>query len=200
MGYTGKIAAFFILLQPISGLLFLLRVRSVNESIFNKIVTGNVSRFFWPMVILGSLAVIFSLVFLLSKKRISSVLLIGGLAVYIAFPFGGFTRERARKPYLIYGYMYLNQRLVPREDAENLGIADKNLRVVNGDSTLEEYGCLACHNFRGKGGTFGPNLNNLNYKKEDLEKIIKSPPKDMPPFEGDEKDLERIVEVLLRAQ
>ncbi len=35
-----------------------------------------------------------------------------GLLRLIAFPFGAFNRERARKPFLIYGKMYMTQNFV----------------------------------------------------------------------------------------
>ena len=110
--HSGTIFAWGILLQPLSGLSFLFTLKGVNAAIYDSIVNGSVSRFFWPMAGLASVAVTASLIYLFSGKRRRGVLLAGGLAALTAFSFGGYTRERARKPFVIYGHMYMTGALV----------------------------------------------------------------------------------------
>ncbi len=114
---------------------------------------------------------------------------VGGLAALTAFTFGGYTRERARKPYLIYGYMYMNQ-------AYGAEAAKLKTAAVNVGDVLDKHGCLACHKFGGKGGTFGPALDEhlKEHTKDDLKKLLRKPPTGMPPFSGSDQELSDFVD------
>lgn len=216
--YSGTIFAFGILLQPLSGLHFLFTLKGVNPAIFTNIVSGGVARFFWPMAGLAAVAVTASLIYLLSKKKQRAVLLAGGLAALTAFSFGGYTRERARKPFLIYGHMYMTGALVaaaqpagaaPAVKAEPVKTAAAKpaakaalvkaaVPLMTREQGLEKYGCLVCHSYKGQGGTFGPALDQhlLHHSKEGLKKYLTSPPENMPPFEGTEKELDDFLNAL----
>lgn len=185
--YAGKIFAGTILLQPLSGLSFLFSVRSANAKVYSNIVSGNVSQFFWPMVGLGVVAVIASLIFWLSRLRAHTILLVGALAALTAFSFGGYTRERARKPYLIYGHMYMSDAIAQPSSPQT---------VTSPKAALRQQGCLACHTFQGEGGTFGPRLDEhlKHHSKEELKKILQNPPSSMPPFSGNDEELDEFVD------
>ncbi|MDP2866538.1 MAG: cytochrome ubiquinol oxidase subunit I, partial [Elusimicrobiota bacterium] len=221
--YSGAIFAFGILLQPLSGLSFLFDLKSINPAIFTTIVSGGASRFFWTMIGLASAAVTASIIYLLSRKKQRVVLLVGGLAALTAFSFGGYTRERARKPFLIYGHMYMTGALVvaPAQAAEAAPAAKaepvKTAAVkpaakaapaktpavlMSRERGLEKYGCLACHSYKGEGGTFAPALDQhiLHHSKEGLRKYLTNPPENMPPFEGTEKELDEFVNALKQDQ
>lgn len=217
--HCGTIFAVGILLQPLSGLSFLFTLKAVNAAIFTNIVSGVISKFFWTMAGLATAAVTASLIYLLSKKRRRAVLLAGGLAALTAFSFGGYTRERARKPFLIYGHMYMTGALVaaaaqpaeaaPAAKAEPVKTAAAKpaakaapvkaaVPLLTREQALEKYGCLVCHSYKGTGGTFGPALDQhiLHHSKEGLKKYLTTPPENMPPFEGTEKELEDFVSAL----
>ena len=194
--FSGKIFAVGIFLQPLSGLSFLFKVKSVNGGIFMNIINGNVARFFWPMVSLGGIAIIASVIYLSSRSRLRSILLVGGLAALTAFSFGGYTRERARKPYLIYGQMYMSEAFAGEPTKADVAAAVK----PDAKSSLQKYGCLACHKYKGEGGTFGPVLDaHLKHHPKDwLKKFLKTPPQAMPPFRGTEKELDEFVEAITK--
>lgn len=226
--YSGTIFAAGILLQPLSGLSFLFTLKSVNPAIFDSIVKGGVSKFFWPMAGLAAVAVTCSLIYLLSGKKRRGVLLAGGLAALTAFSFGGYTRERARKPFLIYGHMYMTGVLVakaaaaPAQAAEGVpskatpsepapvkkdaakpaaaGAPQKKATDHDVEVALEKYNCLVCHTYKGTGGTFGPALDAhlQHHSAEELKKILRTPVETMPPFEGTDVELDAFVSVLKR--
>ncbi|MBI2341583.1 MAG: cytochrome ubiquinol oxidase subunit I [Deltaproteobacteria bacterium] len=196
--YSGTIFAAAILLQPFSGLSFLLKLRSVNETVFNNIINGSVSKFFYPMVGIGVLAVSCAAVYFISGRKTQKILLLGSLAALTAFSFGGYTRERARKPYLIYGHMYMSEAfaaeplLSAKVPLESGAAAPK--RTVN--DALSSRGCLSCHKYKGTGGTFGPALDEhlKHHPKEELKKFLRNPPEVMPPFTGTEEELNKFIE------
>lgn len=217
--YCGTIFAVGILLQPLSGLSFLFTLKAVNAAIFTNIVSGGISKIFWTMAGLATVAVTASLIYLLSKKKRRAVLLAGGLAALTAFSFGGYTRERARKPFLIYGHMYMTGALVaaaaqpaeaaPAAKAEPVKAltvkpaakaapVKASVVLMSREQGLEKYGCLVCHSFKGEGGTFAPALDQhlLHHSKEGLRNYLKNPPENMPPFEGTEKELDDFVNAL----
>lgn len=188
--YTAKIFAASILLQPLSGLSFILTVRSANETAYASIVGGNVAKFFWTMVSLASVAVLSSIVFWLSGRKAYRVLLVGSLAALVAFSFGGYTRERARKPYLIYGHMYMSDAVA----------AEPVKGATTPKAALSQHGCLACHTYQGEGGSFGPNLDvHLKHHSEkELKTILRNPPSAMPPFEGTDEELDSFVDTVTK--
>lgn len=221
--YCGTIFAVGILLQPLSGLSFLFTLKAVNAAIFTNIVSGGASKFFWTMAGLGTVAVTASIIYLLSQKKRRVVLLVGGLAALTAFSFGGYTRERARKPFLIYGHMYMTGALVaapaqpaaaaPAKKAESVKAAAADTAVkaapvksaavlMSREAALEKYSCLVCHSYKGEGGTFGSALDQhlLRHSKEGLRNYLKNPPETMPPFEGTEQELDDLVNALKQAQ
>lgn len=217
--YSGTIFASGILLQPLSGLSFLFTLKSVNPAIFTNIVSGGVSKFFWTMAGLATVAVTASIIYLLSKKKQRLVLLIGGLAALTAFSFGGYTRERARKPFLIYGHMYMTGALVAAPVQPAVSVPEAKAAPVktaavkpaakmapvktaavlmSREAALEKYNCLTCHSYKGAGGTFGPALDQhlLHHSKEGLKKYLTIPPENMPPFEGTEQELDDFLNAL----
>jgi cytochrome bd-type quinol oxidase subunit 1 len=195
--YSGTIFAAAILLQPLSGLSFLFKIKSVNENIFNNIINGSVSKFFYPMISIGVLAVSCAIIYLVSGRKMQKVLLLASLAALTAFSFGGYTRERARKPYLIYGHMYMSEAfaaepLLSAKIPLESGAAPK--RTVK--DALSSKGCLSCHKYKGTGGTFGPALDDHlgHHSQEELKKMLRNPPEVMPPFAGTDEELDKFIE------
>lgn len=219
LDYCGTIFAVAILLQPLSGLSYLFTLKAVNVLIFDTIVKGVIAKFFWTMASLATVAVSCSAVYLLSGKKKRTVLLVGGIAALTAFSFGAYTRERARKPFVIYGNMYMTGALVaaPKPAAEippaaaavtaktapakpaakPAAVSPAAARKIT-EEALEAHGCLACHSYYGEGGTFGPALDKHlpHHTKEQLKKILRKPAETMPPFDGTDAELDTFVNEL----
>lgn len=117
------------------------------------------------------------------------------IAVFVAFFMGGYTREKARKPYLVWGTMYMNQKFLGEKVESTTG------GEISGEQIYEDWECGACHKLLGKGGNIGPELVNLHesYQLEDLKQFLREPPEDMPPFEGSDDELETLARYLLEA-
>ncbi|MDD5210027.1 MAG: cytochrome ubiquinol oxidase subunit I [Elusimicrobiales bacterium] len=216
LDYCGTIFAFGILLQPLSGLSYLFTLKAVNVLIFDTIVKGVIAKFFWTMASLATVAVSCSAVYLLSNKKKRTVLLVGGIAVLTAFSFGAYTRERARKPFVIYGNMYMTGALVAapkpavetppapaaapaktapaKSAAKTAALTPAAARHIT-EEALEAHGCLACHSYYGDGGTFGPALDvHLpHHTKDDLKRLLRKPAETMPPFDGTDAELDEFV-------
>jgi cytochrome bd-type quinol oxidase subunit 1/cytochrome c551/c552 len=218
--YSARIAAWVVLLQPPAGLYYLWVVYHANRPAFQNIISGLASPFFWTMASLGSIAFILSIIYLfLGWIRGKNLFLIIAILVLAAFPFGAYNRERARKPYLIYGKMYMSQQTVsapvvkPIETTSTTSVSttatpgtttekSKPATAKSGETIISEHGCRACHTIKGQGGSFGPKLHDLNKKfdgdKEKVKKFLLSPPPAMPPFAGPTGDLDSLAEYLLK--
>ncbi|MFB3895364.1 MAG: cytochrome ubiquinol oxidase subunit I [bacterium] len=219
--YNARIAAWGILLQPLAGLYFLWTVYQANHPAFQNIISGLASPFFWTMAALGSIAFLLSIIYLLlGWVRGKTLFLALAVLVFLAFPFGAYNRERARKPYLIYGQMYMSQQPVitipvikPIETTASISSTTtaaapvitekpKPLNTKSGKTIISEHGCQSCHVIKGQGGSFGPELKSMNKKfdgdKEKLKKFLVSPPGSMPPFSGSPEDLDSLADYLLK--
>jgi mono/diheme cytochrome c family protein len=122
--------------------------------------------------------------------------MVTAIAAFVAFFMGGYTREKARKPYLVWGTMYMNQKFVG-EKMEPATVEGE----ISGEQVYEDWECAACHTLNGKGGTEGPELVDLHesYQLEELKQFLAEPPEDMPPFEGSGEELDMLAKYLLEA-
>lgn len=216
--FNARIAAWGILLQPPAGLYYLWTVYHANHPAFQNIISGIASPFFWTMAILGSIGFILSIIYLLlGWERGKILFLVLAILVLAAFPFGAYNRERARKPYLIYGQMYMSQQTVvapelkPVETTTSVsttavpGVTTEKPKPVtakSGETIISENGCRACHKITGQGGSFGPELKELNKKfdgdQEKLKKFLLSPPPAMPSFAGSSAELDSLADYLYK--
>ena len=119
--------------------------------------------------------------------------------MFLAFFMGAFTRERARKPYLVWGTMPMNQQLIGEKKA-----TPPPGTALNGEQVFKDQGCLACHKFNGEGGTIGPDLTDVasRYDKTKLMDFIRQPQgvaaNRMPSFAGSEDELDALADHLLK--
>ncbi|UCC79220.1 MAG: cytochrome ubiquinol oxidase subunit I [Candidatus Zixiibacteriota bacterium] len=200
--FTGRKAALLIFLQPISGISFLARVKSATQDLatpnpWQQVWTGLGRPYLHAMVGLAGIAIIFAILYwIFGHEKGRKFLMITALAVFVAFVMGGYTREKARKPYLVWGTMYMNQKLVG-EKVEPAIIEGE----ISGERVYSDWECGACHTLQGKGGNIGPELVDLHesYQIEELKEFLKEPPEDMPPFEGSEEELEKLAEYVIYA-
>jgi cytochrome bd-type quinol oxidase subunit 1 len=198
--FTGRIAGILIFLQPLSGIGFLLKVKSATGNLPEKnpwlqIWTGQGQPFLHIMMTLAGIAVIFAILYwLFGHEKGRKFLMVTAIAAFVAFFMGGYTREKARKPYLVWGTMYMNQKFVG-EKVEPATVEGE----ISGEQAYEDWGCGACHTLQGKGGTEGPELVDLHesYQLEELKQFMLEPPEDMPPFEGSEEKLDILAKYLL---
>lgn len=196
---TAGIGALFIFLQPLSGLSFLFKVKSTTQNLpapnpWSQLWTGMARPYFHTMMTLAGIAVIFAILYwVLGHEKGRKFLVVTAMAAFVAFFMGGYAREKARKPYLIWGTMHLNQKMV----GEKAPAADE--KEISGEQVLADWECRACHVFRGKGGSVGPELLNLENKfsLEDLKRFLKDPPEDMPPFDGSDEETEALAKYLI---
>ncbi len=198
--FTARIGATLILLQPLSGLSFLFKVKSATENLakpnpWQQIWSGLGRPYLHAMITLGVLAVIFALLYwLLGHEKGRKFLLGTAITAFVAFFMGGYTREKARKPYLVWGTMYMNQKLVG-EKVPSAAAGEE----ISGEQVFADWECRSCHAFQGKGGTVGPELVDLHesYNLDELKEFLTNPPEDMPPFEGTEEELDALAGYLL---
>lgn len=197
---AGRIAALLIFLQPLSGLSFLLKIKSSTAGLatpnpWSQVWAGLARPYLQAMMTFAGVAVIFTILFwVLGHEKGRKFLLGTAIAVFVAFFMGAFTRERARKPYLVWGTMHMNQRMV-KEKAMVIPTAGESL----GESVFNDWECRSCHAFQGKGGTAGPELVDLDdkYSVDELKKFLLKPPEDMPPFEGSIEELDALAKFVI---
>ncbi|VEN73989.1 conserved membrane hypothetical protein [Candidatus Desulfarcum epimagneticum] len=198
--FHARVAAALIFLQPLSGIGFLLKVRSVSQGLpvpnpFQQLWTGLGRPFLHVMITLAVISVLCAaLYWILGHKKGKKALVVAAVAMFTAFFVGGYAREKARKPYLVWGSMYMSQQWKTAETPP----APKS-GAPNGPSVYANSGCGACHSFLGQGGTMGPELADLaeSFSKDDLKAFLSEPPEDMPPFFGSEEELDVLATYIL---
>jgi mono/diheme cytochrome c family protein len=103
----------------------------------------------------------------------------------------GFSRERARKPYLVYGVMYGNQimtdmmsKMMGEEDVLPPTETDQG-NVEEGRALFEAGPCLACHSLEGAGGAVKA-LDGVGTRltADKISDLLATPPTGMPPYSG----------------
>jgi len=163
---------------------------------------------------LASVAVICTILYwVMGHEKGRKALLAASFAVFITFFIGGFTRERARKPYLIWGTMRMDQQFTrafqekinPTEKIDQSGSgAAVQAAPADGSQVFKDSQCQACHVYKGQGGSNGPDISNLSekYDKKTLMDFILQPPEPanmvMPPFNGSDAELEALADYLLQ--
>lgn len=212
--FNARIAAWGILLHLPTGGFYLWSVYGAHRTIFHNIISGIASPFFWVMVGLGIIAFTLSIVYLkLGWERGRTLILIAGIMMVIAFPFGAYNREKARKPFLIYGKMYLNERFVTTGSPVAIETTVKIPTVPEiqseqpikktGERIVQEYNCRVCHTITGRGGSVGPVLTakvlaeKFHDDSEKIKQFLRSPPGVMPPFDGSTTELDTLATYLL---
>jgi cytochrome bd-type quinol oxidase subunit 1 len=218
--FTGAIGGTLLFLQPISGISFLLKVKSATEALpkpnpWAQLTGGAATPFLYTMIGLATVAVICTILYwVMGHEKGRKALLAASIAMFIAFFIGGFTRERARKPYLIWGTMRMDQQFTrtfqekinPKEAIEQAGSGSQAVQAapIDGAQVFKNSQCQACHVYKGQGGSNGPDISNLSqrYDKKALMGFISQPPEPanmvMPPFNGSEAELEALADYLLK--
>jgi len=206
--FTAKIGAVLLFLQPVSGLSFLYKVKSATESLpapspWQQITDGMATPFLYTMITLAVLAMIGGVLYWVwGHEKGRKALAFASLAMFLAFFMGAFTRERARKPYLVWNTMYMNQKFVAGSIAAPPApaVTANSAAPVSGEQVLKDMGCMSCH----AGGAGAPALTGLaqKYDKAKLMDFIRQPQGPaanmMPPFPGTEPELEALADHLLK--
>ncbi|MCI5143468.1 MAG: cytochrome c, partial [Candidatus Electrothrix sp. ATG1] len=115
-------------------------------------------------------------------------------------------REKARKPYLVWNVMSMDQQFTKTMKDKGIGGAKQAAAgaVVNGEEVFQ--GCKGCHSYKGQGGSVGPDLTNVAQKyqnnKDGLVEFIRQPPSPanmvMTPFSGSDAELDALADYLLQ--
>jgi cytochrome bd-type quinol oxidase subunit 1 len=200
--FTAKIGAALLFLQPLSGLSFYFKVKAATESLpapspWTQFSEGGMA---WPflltMITLAVIAMIGGIMYWVrGHEKGRTALVAASLAMFLAFFMGAFTRERARKPYLVWNTMYMNQKFVD-EKKDNT----EPKAAVSGEQVLKDMGCMNCH----AGGAGAPALTGLaqKYDKAKLMDFIRQPKgaagNKMPPFSGSDQELDALAGHLLK--
>lgn len=211
--FSGAIGASLLFLQPLSGLSFLYKVYSSTKDLptpnpWSQLSPGGTAQpFLYLMIGFASVAVIGAVIYWVRKhEKGKIVLLFASFFMFAAFFMGAYTREKARKPYLIWNVMGMDQRFT--KTMQEKGISGSPAKqnagaVINGEQVFQS--CKGCHSYNGQGGTIGPDLTDVSGKykdkRDDLKDFISAPPSPasnlMTPFSGSDAELNALVDYLL---
>lgn len=201
--YSGKWALVSTALQFFPGVWYLTSIErgtsmaAPEGSVVPKLLNGSLTFFWFGGIILATLSVL--LVYFLAVQnpkqglkpfgRIGLILSV--LLILATTAFMGFTRERARKPYLVYGVMYGNQMM-----ATMMGGGEPTAGTVtegdalNGETIFEAGICKSCHSLNGEGGVV-KELDGVGSRKTagEISQLLTNPPQGMPPFTGSDQEI-----------
>jgi cytochrome bd-type quinol oxidase subunit 1 len=208
--YAGKWAVVATALQVLPGSWYLIalelgtRNAAPEGSVVPKLLGGPLTFFWFGGILLAAAAIL--VVWFLAVQAPQRGLKAGGrlllilavLFILVTNAFMGFTRERARKPYLVYGVMYGNELMaVVRQAAEGISAPEAGQPppqapeatrepspsppgelVERGEVLFRDKGCLDCHQLGGQGGDFGPPLDGVGTRQSDeqLRQFLLNPP------------------------
>ncbi|NOZ55808.1 MAG: hypothetical protein GXO73_03330 [Calditrichaeota bacterium] len=193
--YAGTWAVVTTALQFVPGVWYL---QKLPEAVWKKLLAGELTPYWYGAMLLAGTAVLIvhftsrSAEKTLRNAGARGLLWLSMVMIVATTMLMGFTRERARKPYLIYGVMYGNQTFVeeaPTTAAQSEG-ADQGAKIF-------EDACAPCHPSVG-GDAFAATS---KYSTDDaLKAFLRDPAskgKDMmPPFEGSDTELDQLVQYL----
>ncbi len=214
--YASKYALVGTALQVFPGLWYLTsvekatRVAAPEGSVIPKILAGPLTVFWVGALLLAGLAVF--LVYFLGIQNPKAGLqrwgkiglIVSVLLILTTTSFMGFTRERARKPYLVYGVIYGNQmmaKMLPGFMTDQKTITEEETSVepsvAIGQTIFEEGICKGCHSLNGVGGAVKA-LDGVGSRRdaENISALLSSPPAGMPPFTGTEAEKAHLVAFL----
>ncbi len=202
VGYAGKWAVIATALQFFPGVWYLTALErgtslaAPEGSVIPKLLNGPLT-FFWFGGIMLAVAAILLVWFLAVQSPKTGMRWLGRMALVAAVlliltttAFMGFTRERARKPYLVYGVMYGNQIMVP--GMEQSAAADPQA----GQQVFLNTGCTGCHQLQGKGGSIVLDGVGTRRTADQIRQTILNPPQGMAKFKIKSADLENLVAFL----
>jgi cytochrome bd-type quinol oxidase subunit 1 len=202
--FGGKWALAATALQFFPGTWYLIAVQTSTSavapegSVVPKLLGGELTFFWFGGILLAAAALV--LVWFLAVQNPSAGLKTGGkvaLLLSVVFivttgAFMGFTRERARKPYLVYGVMYGNEMMAnfPHGAATEAG------EDGQGAALFDSLQCSGCHSLGEQGR--GISLDGLGARMtaDEIQQLLESPPRGMPAFAGSAEDLQALVNFL----
>ncbi len=217
--YAGKWALIATALQFFPGVWYLTSVErgtslaAPEGSVVPKLLNGQLTFFWFGGIILAATAIL--IVYFLSVQspkyglkplgRLGLILSV--LLIITTTAFMGFTRERSRKPYLVYGVIYGNQMMVDMmKGGENAPEASGEPIPSAGDPAagqvvFENGICTACHSLNGEGGSIKA-LDGVGGRRslDELHALLLTPPDGMPPVTGTPQELNDLAAFLSSLQ
>jgi cytochrome bd-type quinol oxidase subunit 1 len=206
--HAGKWALAATALQFLPGVWYLIAIEQGTSlaapegSVVPKLLGGPLTFYWFGGIILAATAIV--LVWFLALQNPKSgltrlgklALIVSVLCILTAGAFMGFTRERARKPYLVYGVMYGNELMADfphgrTVDAVDESSADRPLGGADEQALAlyTTYRCSGCHALDGEGGGIPLGGIGARMSVDDIQHIIANPPKGMPAFGGTAEEL-----------
>ena len=239
LAFAGKWALIATALQFLPGVWYLYslevgtRMAAPEGSVVPKFLGGEVFFFWFGGILLAAMAIL--IVWFLAvqnpRRGVSLTgkvfLIISVILILTTNAFMGFSRERARKPYLVYGLIYGNESMSERmkgifadadakqaqaagmeesqgesEEVQVLPAAPTAAAVDPGFELFQKYSCIACHAYDGQGGQVGPDLTKVGSRRtaDEIKTLLKNPPAGMPTYSGSEEDMEILVNFLVGQQ
>ena len=214
--YASKYAFVATALQVFPGLWYLTQIEvgtrfaAPEGSVVPKLLAGPLT-FFWVGGLLMAAVAVFLVYFLGINNPKAGLskwgklgLIVSVLLILATTSFMGFTRERARKPYLVYGVVYGNQMMAQMLPGFMTGESNQPVATVpeepdatTGKTIFESGTCKACHSINGEGGAVKA-LDGVGsrYDMVGLKNLLETPPAGMPPFTGTENEIEHLVAYL----
>ena len=177
------------------------RTAAPEGSVVPKLLGGPITFFWFGGIILAALAIL--LVWFLAVRnpkaglrRLGQAgLVLSIVLILLTNAFMGFTRERARKPYLVYGVIYGNEMMAKISEAMPGDTAMPSDREP-GLEVFDQSGCRSCHSLQGEGGAIKLDGIGSRMDDADIQKIVRNPPKGMPAFGGSADDLQQLATFL----
>ncbi|MEW6230969.1 MAG: cytochrome ubiquinol oxidase subunit I [Chloroflexota bacterium] len=201
--YSGLWAVISTALQFVPGVWYLIALQQATvPSVVPKFLGGELAFPWFGGIILAAVAILLAFFLAVQSPQVGlkgwgrGFLVLSVLLIMITTAFMGFSRERARKPYLVYGVMYANEMLVAAPSPTPTPTAVTLL--PEGKAVFAKSGCTACHSLGGQGAAVGPALDGVGKKMDagQLAASLKVPPKGMPAFSGTPEELKALAEFL----
>ena len=239
LNYAGKWALIATAIQFLPGVWYLYslevgtRFAAPEGSVVPKFLGGELFVFWFGGILLATLAILIAWFLAVQYPRkgvtvFGKIILVTSVFMILSTnAFMGFSRERARKPYLVYGLMYGNEAMsemmknaFAKEEAQQQEIsptAQPQIMVETstapqvepttgitdpGFALLQQYSCIGCHTYDGQGGQVGPELTEVGDRltAEEIKTLIQNPPAGMPLIAVTPEDMETLVNFLISPQ
>jgi cytochrome bd-type quinol oxidase subunit 1 len=240
LNYAGKWALIATAIQFLPGVWYLYsleigtRYAAPEGSVVPKFLGGEVFVFWFGGILLATLAILIAWFLAVQYPRRGVtvfgklILITSVLMILSTNAFMGFSRERVRKPYLVYGLVYGNEMMSEMmknafaeqeaQQQQEISPTAQNQIIVEtstppppaaatgvvdpGFALFQQFSCIGCHTYNGQGGQVGPVLTEVGKRltADEIKTLIQNPPAGMPLIAIPSEDMETLVNFLISPQ